>query len=80
MEGSLNTYVREKPCVTCGGTEFYKSDYRCVWCKNVKYRQFSKSEAGRKYHREYMRKRRSDPDYRHQQKVNAYMREQGRGA
>ena len=73
----MKTYIREKPCTACGGTEFYKSDYRCVWCKNVKNRQRQQSEAGRKYHREYMRKCRNNPKYRHQEKVNAYMREQG---
>lgn len=73
----MKTYIRSTPCTTCGGTEFYKCDYRCAWCKTAAAIKFRQSDEGRAYHREYMRKRRSDPAYRHQQKVNAYMREQG---
>ena len=76
----MTTFIRQKPCSTCGGTEFYKSNYQCVWCKNVATEKWRHSDDGREYHREYMRKRRSDPNYRYQQKVNAYMREQGRVA
>lgn len=66
----MTTYTREKPCIHCDGTQFYKSNMTCVACSKARARAWSRTEAGVLYRRNL----RMDPQYRLKQKIAAFLR------